>query len=245
MKRVSFYVQLWLEVFVMAKPVIVQIIGLPGTGKTLVAKMAKRAFAWQRMKVAWLDVDHFAQCYQGIAEKEEREELRHTPRFVSDVLFVFKTRFFALKRHFTPNQLLARDSAIIKAVKKWIEEQDADVILLEHHWLGNLYFYPKCDETWVITAPPDMCLHRLKRFGGPFNGSLVQASAYLTASHTHWLGHSKGGLQMEKTLITNNVFGRNRLRRRLIRLADEIGWKQYSGKYISEEDRPTLPPAKL
>lgn len=228
----------------MADPVIVQIIGLPGTGKTLIAKMAKRAFAWQRLKVAWLDVDHFAQCYQDIAEHEERVELRHTPRFISDVLFVFKTRLAALKRYFTPNQLLSRDPVIIKAVKRWVAEQDADIILLEHHWLGNLYFYQKPHETWLITAPPDMCLHRLRRHGGPFKGGLVQASVHLTESHGHWLNYS-GSLTMEKTLITNNVYGRNHLRRRLIRLADEIGWKQHAGKYLAEEDRPTLPPAKL
>lgn len=228
----------------MAEPVIVQIIGLPGTGKTLIAKMAKRAFAWQRLKVAWLDVDHFAQCYQDIAEHEERVELRHTPRFIGDAIFVFKTRLQALKRQFTPSQLLSRDPIIIKAVKRWITEQDADVVILEYHWLGNLHFYPKQQETWLVTAPPDVCLHRLRRHHGPFKGSLVQASVYLGEMHRHWSVHS-GNLRMEKTLITNNVYGRNHLRRRLIRLADEIGWKQHAGKYLSEEDRPTLPPAKI
>lgn len=231
----------------MSRPIVIQIIGMHGVGKTSVARMAAHAFARRGLRTAWLDVDLFAQEFCAPRDPKQgaltlREQLVLAATAVKNKvvrMLEFDSEIWSIgmrsEKHLEVRVGQATQS--VQAVKTWIREQDADIIFLELHWPMVITRYPY-DVLWLVTAPWQRCSQYIVKKYDVKNMSLADM---LETLQKPWY-RAFGQIPREKQLLSNASLKRNPLRERIARLVDTIVICREDGRYENEEEIPTIPP---
>ena len=224
----------------MSNPVIIQVIGMPGAGKTLVSRLATIQFKRLNLEVATLDVDRFARVF---LEDLLSQSVRAVTLYEHITYSVAKLKNKA-SRVMSAGEAAALDPRVKEAVKAWIEQQEVDVIILEMRWPHAVMHYPY-HELWLVTAPPDKCIKQLlSMHKNPSERMILQAKASFYQGQNRWL-KTYQALPCEKHHISNAPYGRNALRYRIAQLTPIIAGCYEDGRYEDEDDRTMRSPLPL
>lgn len=190
----------------MSHPIVIQIIGMHGVGKTTVATKAAELFERNGLRVATLDVDHFAHAY--LAKRVDPKLDEKTNLFaISDSVKGKIAHNIGLGAAKTNNAFA------VKAVRQWVEFQDVDVVLLEMHWLAAVRYYRNRDEVWLVTALAKRRSAHIRSY------KMGRADGLLKSSQKHWKDNFTA-IPRELRYIPNESMDLYTMQKRLARFVE-------------------------
>ncbi len=193
----------------MSHPIVIQIIGMHGVGKTTVAAKATELFKLRGLRVATLDVDHFAHAYLAKRVDPELDEKSYRAHVlaIADSVKGKVPHIIGLGAAKTNNAIA------VKAVERWIAFQDVDVILLEMHWLAAVRYYRHRNEVWLVTA-------LAKRRGAHIRSYKIgRPEGLLKSSQKHWK-ENHTAIPRELRYIPNESMDLSTMQKRLARFVE-------------------------
>lgn len=159
----------------MSLPIVIQILGMHGVGKTTVAAKAAELFAIKGLRVATLDVDNFSRAFlaKRVDPRLSEESYR---KLVFDIADSVKDQ---IDHQVGLHDTKTTNANAIKAVRFWMASQDVDVILLELHWPIATRYYRDRNEVWLVTGSPENARAHLERY----EESRIDGSLALVQKH--------------------------------------------------------------
>lgn len=157
----------------MSLPIVIQIIGMHGVGKTTVAAKATELFELRGLRVATLDVDHFAHAYLSKRVDPGLDEKAHVSAIADSVKG-------EIAHNIGLGSMKTINAIAVKAVERWMSFQDVDVILLEMHWLAALRYYRQRNEAWVVSTLPKHKRSHIESYPAS------RVDGLLNLLHSHW-----------------------------------------------------------
>jgi molybdopterin-guanine dinucleotide biosynthesis protein len=190
----------------MSHPIVIQIIGMHGVGKTTVATKAAELFERNGLRVATLDVDHFAHAYLAKRVNPKLDEKTHLFAIADSV----KGK---IAHNIGLGAAKTNNAFAVKAIRQWVEFQDVDVVLLEMHWLAAVRYYRHRDEVWLVTA-------LAKRRGAHIRSYKIgRPDGLLKSSQKHWK-ENHTAIPRELRYIPNESMDLSTMQKRLARFVE-------------------------
>ena len=193
----------------MSLPLIIQVIGMHGVGKTTVIAKAAELFGLKGLSVAMLDVDHFAHAFlakrvdPALSEKDYCDHLLA----IADSIKGKIAHPIGLGDAKTTNAL------VINAVNDWVAIQDADIILLEMHWPVATSYYRDRDELWLVSALPKSSRAHLEQY------EFSRVDGLLRFSQKHWR-ENFSALPRDKRHVSNIAMDPDAIHDRITRFVE-------------------------